>query len=123
MGGSPKWGFFFCKIPFIKQDTNFYLTNCLSDKYLITATVIGMPETSRQRFSSDFEQFFLVKNNFVHLLTSVYNDADDADAADDADDYNRVIGIALLKAFSCAKNDLTPLICQYSPLILGFYYY
>ena len=31
------------------------------------------------------------------LLTSVHNDADDAD------DYNRVIGIAQLKAFSCAK--------------------
>ena len=32
------------------------------------------------------------------LLTSVHNDADEAD------DYNRVIGIALLKAFSHAKN-------------------
>ena len=51
-----------------------------------------------QGLSSDFEQFFLVKNNFVYLLTSVHNDADDTD------DYNRVIGIALLKAFSCAKN-------------------
>ena len=41
------------------------------------------------------------------LLTSVHNDADDTDAMDDADnanDYNRVIGIAQLKAFSCAKN-------------------
>ena len=35
------------------------------------------------------------------LLTSVHNDADDADATND---YNRVIGIAELKAFSCAKN-------------------
>ena len=37
------------------------------------------------------------------------NDADvtdDADTADDADNYNMVIGIALLKTFSCArKND------------------
>ena len=47
-----------------------------------------------QRLSSDLEQFFLVKNN---LLTFVHNDAD---VADDADEYNRVIGIALLKAFS-----------------------
>ena len=46
------------------------------------------------------------------LLTSAHNDADNADAAhtaddaDDTDDYNRVIGIALLKAFSCAKNNV-----------------
>ena len=32
------------------------------------------------------------------LLTSVHNDADDADNC------NRVIGIELLKAFSCVKN-------------------
>ena len=66
-----------------------------------------------QGLSSDFEQFFLVKNN---LLTSVHNDAGNAndahnaDAADDTDnahyanDYNRVIGIAQLDAFSCANN-------------------
>ena len=44
------------------------------------------------------------------LLTSVHNDTDDADNtdatddADNADDYNRVTGIAELKAFSCAHN-------------------
>ena len=54
-----------------------------------------------QGLSSDFEQFILVKNNFVYLKTSVHNDAD---MADDADDYNRVIGIALLKAFSSGKK-------------------
>ena len=48
-----------------------------------------------QGLSSDFKQFFLVKNN---LLTCIHNDTDATD------DYNRVIGIALLKAFSCAKN-------------------
>ena len=37
------------------------------------------------------------------LLTSAHNDADDSDDADTADDYNRMIGIALLKAFSCAN--------------------
>ena len=61
-----------------------------------------------QGLSSDFEQFFLVKNNIVYLLTSVHNDTDntdDADAADDTDDYNRVSGITLLKAFSCAKME------------------
>ena len=49
----------------------------------------------------------------IHLLTSVHNDSDDTDNADDADatddadntdNYNRVIGIALLKAFSCVKK-------------------
>ena len=42
------------------------------------------------------------------LLTSVHNDADNANTtfdADDADNYNRVIGIALLRAFGCAKNE------------------
>ena len=41
------------------------------------------------------------------MLTSVHNDTDDADATDttdNADDYNRVFGIALLKAFRCMKN-------------------
>ena len=55
-----------------------------------------------QGLSSDFKQFFLVKDN---LLTSVHNDADDADTTDDTNDYNRVIGIALLKAFSCANKN------------------
>ena len=57
-----------------------------------------------QGLSIDFKQFFLVKNN---LLTSVHNDADAADHTDDADNvsnYSRVIGIALMKAFSCAKK-------------------
>ena len=54
-----------------------------------------------QGLSSDFKQFFLVKNT---LLTSVHNDTDNADDADDANDYNRVIGIAQLKAFTYAKN-------------------
>ena len=48
------------------------------------------PKTYMQELSSDFKQFFLVKNN---LLTSVHNDTD---AIDDTDVYNRVIGIALL---------------------------
>ena len=41
------------------------------------------------------------------MLTSVHNNTDNADAADDTDttdDYNRVIGIALPKAFSCANK-------------------
>ena len=54
-----------------------------------------------QELSSDLMQFFLVKNN---MLTSVHNDADAADDADATYDHNRVIGIELLKAFSCAKS-------------------
>ena len=54
-----------------------------------------------QGLASDLKQFFLVKNN---LLTSVHNDAN---ARDDANDYNRVTGIALLKAFSFAKKNTT----------------
>ena len=56
-----------------------------------------------QGLSSGLKQCVLVKNN---LLTSVHNDVDNADATDNTDDYNRVIGIALLRAFSCSKNVL-----------------
>ena len=48
-----------------------------------------------------FEHFFLSKTN---LLTSVHNDADDANDAHNTDDYSRMIGIAQLKAFSCANK-------------------
>ena len=60
-----------------------------------------MPKTYIQGLSIDLEQIFLVKNS---LLTSVHNDAGDTDATDYADNYNRVIGVVLLKAFSCAKK-------------------
>ena len=39
------------------------------------------------------------------LLTSVHNDADAPDDVDNANNYNRVSGIALLKAFSCGNNE------------------
>ena len=45
-------------------------------------------------------QFSLQK---LQMLTPVHNDTDDAN---DKDDYNRVIGIELLKGFSCAKEEL-----------------
>ena len=51
-----------------------------------------------QGLSSDFEQLLPGKNN---LLTSVYNEADY-----DANDYNKVIGLAHLKVFSCSKNQI-----------------
>ena len=52
-------------------------------------------------------QFSLQK---LQMLTPVHNDEDNAnnaDAANDAnnaDNFNRVIGIALLKAFNCANK-------------------
>ena len=42
------------------------------------------------------------------LFTSVHSDTNNADATDDwddDDDYNRVIGVAQPKAFSCANNN------------------
>ena len=51
-----------------------------------------------QGLSSDLNQFFLVSKI---LLTSVHNDTE---TTDDADNYNRMICIAQLKAFSCAKK-------------------
>ena len=84
-----------------------YLTNIWADKLLFTTIVISMPKIYIQGLSSDLKQSFLVKNN---SLTSAHNDtdvADDADATDNSDDtdnYNRVIGIALLKAFCCSNK-------------------
>ena len=43
------------------------LTNVWSEKLLITSIVISMPKTYMQGFSSDFEQFFLVKKLFVYF--------------------------------------------------------
>ena len=47
----------------------------------------------------------------LQMLTPVHNDtndADDIDNADNADDYNKMVGIAQLKAFSCI-NTVIPL--------------
>ena len=55
-------------------------------------------------------QFSLQK---LQMLTPVHNDADnakdsddayDVDNADSTDDYYKVLGMALVKAFSCAKK-------------------
>ena len=40
----------------------------LSDKLLTTTIAIGMPKNLYAGFSSDFEQFFLVKNNFLCIF-------------------------------------------------------
>ena len=99
-GGEAQNEGYFCKIPIIQQDINF-ISQTFGQTNFSPPLQSACPQTYMQGFSSDLKQFFLVKNN---LLTFVHNDTDDADAADKADNYNRVIGIALLKAFSCAKN-------------------
>ena len=62
------------------------------------------------------------------MLTPVHNDADDTDNTDDiddanVDDYNRVTGIALLRAFSCAKMEVWSLMLSsnisHNVIILG----
>ena len=89
----------FAKLPLLSK------INTLSHKLLVRQTSNHHHcNCHAQKLSSNFEQFFLVKNNFEYLLTSVHNDADAADNADDANDYNGVIGIGPLKAFSCANK-------------------
>ena len=97
IGEKPKMRVFF-----FQKFLLFSEIQTLSQKLLVRQTsnyhrCDGMPKDLYSRLSSDFKQFFLVKNS---LLISVHNDTDDTD------DYNRVIGIALLKAFSCAKKGI-----------------
>ena len=44
-----------------------YPTNCWPDKLLTTTIAIDMPKTYMQGVSSNFEQFFLVRYNFVYF--------------------------------------------------------
>ena len=94
----------FAKFPLLSK------IQTLSHKLLVrqTSNHHHCNQHAQKPTSSDLEQFFLVKNNFVYLLTSVHNDADAADNADATEDYNKVIGIVLLKAFSCANKVLPP---------------
>ena len=57
----------FCKISIIKQELNFISQTFGQDKLLITTNAISMPKNLCAGTSSDFEQFFLVKNNFVYF--------------------------------------------------------
>ena len=43
-GGEAQNELFFCKIPIIKQDTNFISQTFWSDKLLTTTITIGMPK-------------------------------------------------------------------------------
>ena len=59
---------YFYKIPIIKQDTNF-VSQTFSQTYFYPPPLqYAYPKTSMQGFSSDFVQFFLVKNNFVSVF-------------------------------------------------------
>ena len=53
---------YFCKIPIIKQDTNLISQTVCQTKFLPPPLQLVCPKTYRDEFSSDFEQFFLVKN-------------------------------------------------------------
>ena len=83
---------YFCKIPIIQQDTSFISHTVCQTNFWSPPLWLVCPKTYMLWLSSNFEQFFLVKNN---LLTSAHNDIDD---------YYRVIGIAQLNAFTCAKK-------------------
>ena len=54
----------FAKFPIIKQDTNF-IHQLLVTHYLSPPLSLACPKTYMQRFSSHFQLFFLIKNNFV----------------------------------------------------------
>ena len=47
---------YFCKIPIVQQDINFYLANCWSNFFSPTLQ-LGCPKTYMQGLSSDFKQF------------------------------------------------------------------
>ena len=56
---------YFCKIPIIKQDTNFISQTVGHTNFSSQPLQSACPKTCKQGFCSEFEQFFLVKNNFV----------------------------------------------------------
>ena len=73
-GRGKRWGMgreaqnevgFFLQNSHYQARYKLYLMNCWSDTLLITTTVISMPQNLVVETSSDFEQFFLVKNHFV----------------------------------------------------------
>ena len=64
---SPNEGYF-CKIPIIKKDTNFISQTFGQTNFLPQTLQLAYPKTCGQGFSSDFEQFYLVKSNFVYFI-------------------------------------------------------
>ena len=74
-GRGPKWGgffFFFCKfLLLIKWDTSF-ISQTIAQTSKHHYCVWTCPKTYKQRLSSDFEQFFLAKNNFSIFKEQVW---------------------------------------------------
>ena len=58
---------YFCKIPIIMHDTNFISQTVGQTNFLSPPLQLACQKTYKQGFSSDFEQFFLIKNNFVYF--------------------------------------------------------
>ena len=95
---SPKWGLFWTNSHYLAR-YKLYLTNIWSDKLLITTIVIGMLKHMYAWTFKWFQAILPGQKQLVNICPQY-----DADVADAAKNYNRVIGIALLKAFSCAKK-------------------
>ena len=71
MGGWAQNGvFFFCKIPFIKKDTNLISQTVGQTNFKSLPLWLACPKANMKRLSSDFE-FFLVKNNFVYFKEQI----------------------------------------------------
>ena len=72
-GGEPLNEGYFCKIAIMKQNTNFISQMFGQTNFYPPPLQVACPKTYMQGFSSDFEQFFLVKNNFVCIfLKNIY---------------------------------------------------
>ena len=68
MGGESLNEGYFYKIPIIKQDTNFISQTFGQKNSQPLPLQSACPKTFMQGFSSDFEQFFLVQNNFICIF-------------------------------------------------------
>ena len=56
---------YFCKIPINEQNTNFISQTVGQTNSKSPPLQLACPKTYWQKLSSDFQQFFLVKDNFV----------------------------------------------------------
>ena len=66
-GGEAQDEGIFCKIPIIKQDTNFISQTFGQTNFQSPPLHLPCPNTYLQECSNDFEQFLLVKNDFVYF--------------------------------------------------------
>ena len=63
---------YFCKIHIIKWDTNFISQTVDQPNFWPPPLQLAHPKTWIQGLSSDFKQFFPVKNNFVHFQEQIW---------------------------------------------------